>query len=48
MMADTSAPETLHVARAGSGHPLVLVHGYLGGSSQWAAAIQALSPHLDA
>ena len=47
MMADAFASETLHVARAGSGEPLVLVHGYLGGLSQWAAKIQALSPHLD-
>ena len=47
MMANASASETLHVARVGSGEPLVLVHGYLGGSSQWAAEIQALSPHLD-
>lgn len=38
---------SLHVERAGSGEPLVLVHGYLGGSSQWAAELQALSPHLD-
>jgi pimeloyl-ACP methyl ester carboxylesterase len=37
----------LHVERAGSGEPLVLVHGYLGGSSQWAAELQALSPHFD-
>ncbi len=37
----------LHVERAGSGEVLVLVHGYLGGSSQWAAEIKALSPHLD-
>jgi pimeloyl-ACP methyl ester carboxylesterase len=37
----------LHVARAGSGPALVLVHGYLGGSSQWAAEMQALSPQLD-
>lgn len=37
----------LHVARAGHGQALVLVHGYLGGSSQWAAELQALSPHLD-
>jgi 2-hydroxy-6-oxonona-2,4-dienedioate hydrolase len=46
MMADTSAPETLYVERAGIGERLVLVHGYLGGSSQWAAEIQALSQHL--
>ena len=38
---------SMHVERAGSGQPLVLVHGYLGGSSQWAAEIHALSPHLD-
>ena len=37
----------LHVERSGSGPALVLVHGYLGGSSQWAAEMQALSPHLD-
>ena len=44
-----SAPTTqaLHVERAGSGDVLVLVHGYLGGSSQWAAELRALSPHLD-
>jgi pimeloyl-ACP methyl ester carboxylesterase len=39
--------ETLHMARAGNGDPLVLVHGYLGGSSQWAAELQALGQHLD-
>lgn len=39
--------DSMHVARAGSGQPLVLVHGYLGGSSQWAAELEALSPHLD-
>lgn len=38
---------TLHVERAGNGEVLVLVHGYLGGSSQWAAEMLALSPHLD-
>ena len=36
------ASETLHMARTGKGDPLVLVHGYLGGSSQWAAELQAL------
>lgn len=41
----TTSP--LHYARAGSGETLVLVHGYLGGSSQWAAEIEALSPHFD-
>lgn len=33
--------------RSGSGAPLVLVHGYLGGAAQWDAQIQALSPHFD-
>lgn len=37
----------MHVERAGSGQPLVMVHGYLGGSSQWAAELLALCPHLD-
>jgi 2-hydroxy-6-oxonona-2,4-dienedioate hydrolase len=37
----------LHVERAGTGPALVLVHGYLGGSSQWTAEMQALSAHLD-
>lgn len=47
MMAKLTTPEPLHVERAGSGDTLVLVHGYLGGSSQWAAEIKALSPYLD-
>ncbi len=42
-----SESESLYVERAGSGETLVLVHGYLGGSSQWAAELRALSPHLD-
>ena len=42
-----TAQPALHVERAGRGEPLVLVHGYLGGSHQWAAELQALSPHLD-
>lgn len=33
--------------RVGAGQPLVLVHGYLGGSSQWAAEIDQLRKHLD-
>lgn len=41
------AGDGLHVARQGSGEALVLVHGYLGGSAQWAAEMQALSPYLD-
>jgi pimeloyl-ACP methyl ester carboxylesterase len=30
--------------RAGRGRPVVLVHGYLGGSAQWPALVQALTP----
>lgn len=33
--------------RAGAGAPLVLVHGYLGGSAQWQAQIAALSATHD-
>lgn len=33
--------------RAGTGETLVLVHGFLGGSSQWAAEIEFLSRHFD-
>ncbi|MDP2075642.1 alpha/beta fold hydrolase [Hydrogenophaga sp.] len=47
MTRSTDSPEGLHVDRRGSGDVLVLVHGYLGGSSQWSAEMQALSPHLD-
>lgn len=33
--------------RAGAGTALVLVHGYLGGSGQWAAEIECFSEHFD-
>jgi 2-hydroxy-6-oxonona-2,4-dienedioate hydrolase len=33
--------------RSGTGDPLVLVHGYLGGSQQWAGEIEALKGHFD-
>jgi 2-hydroxy-6-oxonona-2,4-dienedioate hydrolase len=33
--------------RMGAGLPLVLVHGYLGGSSQWDAELRVLSQHFD-
>ena len=33
--------------RAGAGVPLVLVHGYLGGSQQWAQEINHFSAHFD-
>lgn len=41
----TEAP--LPVRRAGAGEPLVLVHGFLGGSAQWAAEIAQFSRHFD-
>lgn len=37
----------LHYRRAGQGAPLVLVHGYLGGSAQWQAEIARFAPHFD-
>ncbi|MFN3973176.1 MAG: alpha/beta fold hydrolase [Gemmobacter sp.] len=33
--------------RAGAGPPLVLVHGFLGGSEQWLPEIACLAPHFD-
>lgn len=33
--------------RMGAGLPMVLVHGYLGGSSQWEAQLRFLSQHFD-
>lgn len=33
--------------RAGAGVPLVLVHGYLGGSQQWSQEIEHFSTHFD-
>jgi 2-hydroxy-6-oxonona-2,4-dienedioate hydrolase len=41
------AAATLPHRRAGSGTALVLVHGYLGGSSQWSATLEHLSRHFD-
>lgn len=38
---------TLPYRRAGTGEPLVLVHGYLGGSRQWQAEIEALREQFD-
>lgn len=37
----------LHFRRAGQGETLVLVHGYLGGSAQWANEIRHLSSDFD-
>ena len=33
--------------RVGTGAPLVLVHGYLGGSSQWDGVVPRLKPHFE-
>lgn len=38
---------TLPFLRAGAGPALVLVHGYLGGSAQWAAEIERFREHFD-
>lgn len=37
----------LNIERSGKGPCFVMVHGYLGGSSQWRAEVEALSPYLD-
>ncbi len=42
-----STAQILPHRRAGTGEPLVLVHGYLGGSIQWQAEIEALREHFD-
>lgn len=39
-------PPLGHIRR-GSGPPLVLVHGYLGGSAMWAGQIARLAPRFD-
>jgi pimeloyl-ACP methyl ester carboxylesterase len=39
--------QQLHFRRAGSGEVFVLVHGYFGGSAQWAREIDALSRQFD-
>jgi 2-hydroxy-6-oxonona-2,4-dienedioate hydrolase len=44
----SSQPQSpLPLRRAGSGPVLVLVHGYLGGSSQWTRQIEQFSAHFD-
>ena len=40
-------PQLLPLQRAGVGDALVLVHGYLGGSSQWAKQLPVLSQHFE-
>jgi 2-hydroxy-6-oxonona-2,4-dienedioate hydrolase len=44
---EVSAPLVLPCWRAGKGETLVLVHGFLGGSSQWEAQIEFLRDHFD-
>jgi pimeloyl-ACP methyl ester carboxylesterase len=44
---EMSTMPALPVRRAGSGEPLVLVHGFLGGSAQWAAELTRLGQHFD-
>jgi 2-hydroxy-6-oxonona-2,4-dienedioate hydrolase len=44
---EVSAPGALPCRRAGAGETLVLVHGYLGGSAQWAAEVDHLCRHFD-
>ena len=39
--------QSLHFRRAGSGEVLVMVHGYFGGSAQWAYEIDYLSHQFD-
>lgn len=40
-------PLLLPFQRVGAGTPLVLVHGYLGGSNQWDAQLPLLSQHFE-
>jgi 2-hydroxy-6-oxonona-2,4-dienedioate hydrolase len=42
-----NSPLLLPFKRVGVGAPLVLVHGYLGGSSQWDGQLPLLSEHFD-
>jgi 2-hydroxy-6-oxonona-2,4-dienedioate hydrolase len=44
---EVNPPHLLPFQRQGAGTPLVLVHGYLGGSSQWAAQLPLLSQHVE-
>jgi len=44
---EVSPPQRLPCQRVGAGTPLVLVHGYLGGSSQWDAPLPLLSQHFE-
>jgi pimeloyl-ACP methyl ester carboxylesterase len=44
---NTAAAERLSYRRAGAGHPLILVHGYLGGSGVWRSQIAYFSADHD-
>ena len=44
---EVDRPQLLPFNRAGAGVPLVLVHGYLGGSSQWDAQVPLLKEHFE-
>lgn len=44
---EVDRPQLLPFNRVGAGIPLVLVHGYLGGSSQWDAQVPVLKPHFE-
>ncbi len=44
---EVATPHLLPFNRVGAGVPLVLVHGYLGGSSQWDAQVLLLKEHFE-
>ncbi len=44
---EVDPPQILPFQRHGAGAPLVLVHGYLGGSSQWDAQVPKLCQHFE-
>jgi 2-hydroxy-6-oxonona-2,4-dienedioate hydrolase len=44
---EVNPPQLLPFQRVGIGNPLVLVHGYLGGSRQWDTLLPMLSPHFE-
>lgn len=44
---EVNPSRVLPFQRAGTGAPLVLVHGYLGGSSQWDGVLPLLKQHVE-
>ena len=44
---ETNSPHALPIQRTGSGVPLVLVHGYLGGSAQWDSVLPYICKHFE-